>query len=81
MFAMTFFSRLVGGWPLHVFLVWLNFAKFSKLSSLCVTFILLVGYPSHQITCGKPKVLLPNLVVAAALALWPGLLIFHSAPM
>ena len=39
--AMPHCSRLVGGLPLHVVLVLLKFAKFSKLSSLLVQFKLL----------------------------------------
>ena len=78
--AMPYCSRLVGGLPLHVVLVLLEFAKCSKLSSLLVQVKLLVGEPNHQMTCGKPKVIPPNLVVAAAYALWPGLLLLQYAP-
>ena len=63
---MPYCSRLVGRLPLHVFLVLLKFAKCSKLSSLLVQVKLLVGEPNHQMTCGNPKVIPPNLVVAAA---------------
>ena len=77
---MPYCSRLVDGWPLHVFLFWLKIAKFSKLSSLLVTFKVLLFYPNRQKPCLKPKVLPPNLVVALALDLWPGLLCLKSAP-
>ena len=73
-------SSLVGGWPLHVFLVWLKFAKFSKLSSLLVTFMLLVCDPNLQRPCGSPKVMLPDLFVAIALSLWTEFLLLRSSP-
>ena len=60
---MMYYSRLVGEWPLHIFLVWQNVSKFSKLSSLLITFILLAGDPNRQRPRGKPKVLPPDLVV------------------
>ena len=80
MSAMPYCYRLVGGWPLHVFLVWLESAKFSKLISLCVTFILFLGDPNSQRPCEKPKVLPPNFVTALALDLWTGLLLLNYAP-
>ena len=77
---MPYCYRLVGGLPLHVVLVLLKFAKCSKLSSLLVKFKLLVGDPNLQRPCGKPKVMPPNLVVAVASELWPGLFFLRSAP-
>ena len=77
---MLYFSRLVGRCLLHVLLVWIRFAKISKLSSLCVTFILLVGGHNRQRPCGKPNVIPPDLVVAVDPALWPGLLFLNYAP-
>ena len=74
MLAMQYCYRLVGGWPLHVFLVWIKFAKFSKLSSLLVTFKVLVLDPNRQRPCGKPKVLTTDLVVAVASEVCTGLL-------
>ena len=44
--SMPYCSRLVGGLPLHVVLFLLKFAKFSKLSSLLVTFKVLVSDPN-----------------------------------
>ena len=72
--AMPYCSRLYDGWTLHVFLVWLNFAKSSKLISLCVIFEVQVLDPNRQRPCGKPKVMNTKLVVTAASALWLGLL-------
>ena len=80
MLAMPYCSRIVGGLLLHVLLVLLKFAKFSKLSSLLVTFKLLVGEPRHERPCGNTNVLNPILVIAVAYALWTGLLLFQSAP-
>ena len=80
MSAMPYCSRLVGGMPLHLVLVFLKLAKYSKLISILVKFTLLVGDPNHHSTCGKPNVLPPNLVDYVASALWTGLLCFHSAP-
>ena len=77
---MPYCSRLVHGLPLHVVLVFLKFAKCSKLSSLLVKFKLLVGDPNHQRPCGRTKVLPLNLVVSMASALCTGLLLLHSAP-
>ena len=73
-------SRLVGGLPLHVVLVLLNFAKCSKLSSLLVKCKLQLGDPNRQSSCGKPKLLPTNIVFAVASDLWPGLLFLNSAP-
>ena len=64
--SMTYFYRLVCGYPLHVFLVLLNF---SKLSSLCVTLILILLDPDCQRPCGRPKALSPKFLVAVASAL------------
>ena len=64
--SMTYFYRLVCGYPLHVFLVLLNF---SKSISICVTLILIVLDPNRQRPCGRPKVLSPKFLVAVALAL------------
>ena len=61
--SMTHFYRLVCGYPLHVFLVLLNF---SKLSSLCVTLILILLDPDCQRPCGRPKALSPKFLVAVA---------------
>ena len=72
--------RLVGGLPLHLVLVLLNFAKCSKLRSLLDKLKLLVVEPNRQRPCGKLNVLPPNLVVSVASALWPGLLFLHYAP-
>ena len=80
MSAMPYCSRLVDGWLLHVFLVWVKFAKFYKLCSLCITFILIIEEPNLQRLYGKSKVLTPNLDVAVDSDLWPGLLLLHSAP-
>ena len=52
--------------PLHVVLVFLKFTKFSKLSSLLVTFKLLVSDPNCQRTCGNPSMLPPILIVSVA---------------
>ena len=76
---MLYCSRLVGGSTLHIFLVWLKFAKFYKLSSLCVKFKLLGGYPNHQRPCGNKKVLPTNIVVTVTSDLWPGLLFLKSS--
>ena len=76
---MPYYSRLVDGYPLHVVLVLLKFAKYSKLISLLVKFKLLAGEPNRQRPCGKPKVLPPNIVVDLYSALWPGLLFLHCA--
>ena len=67
---MPYCSRLVGGLALHVFLVFLEFAKCSKLSSLLVQVKLLVGDPNRQRPCDKPNMLPLNLVVAVASDLW-----------
>ena len=75
---MPYYSRLVGGLPLHVVLDLLKFAKFYNLSSLLVKFKLLVGGPNCQRPFGKTKVLPPNLVFAVASDLWPGLLLSNS---
>ena len=80
MSAIPHYSRLVCGWPLHVFLVWLSFAKFYKLSSLCVTFMVLLGVPNRHRLYVRTKVLPTDLVVEVASALWPGFLILYSAP-
>ena len=64
--SMAYFYRLVCGYPLHVFLVLLNF---SKLSSLCVTLILILLDPDCQRPCGRPKSLSPKFLVAVASAL------------
>ena len=64
--SMTYFYRLVCGYPLHVFLVLLNFYK---LSSLCVTLILILLGPNCQRPCGRPKALSPKFLVAVASAL------------
>ena len=56
------------------------FIEFSRLSSLCITFKLPVGYPNRQRPHCTPKVLPPNLVVTVALALWSGFLLLHSDP-
>ena len=78
--AMPYCSMLVGWFPLHVVLIFLNFAECSELSSLLVQFKLLVGGPNHQRPYGRPKLLHHSLVVAVASALWPGLLLLHSDP-
>ena len=80
MLAMPYCPRLVGGWPLYVFLVFLKNAIFSKLRSFLVTFIGLVLEPNRQNPCGKPNVLPPKLVNVSASELWPGLLCFQYAP-
>ena len=64
--SMAYFYRLVCGYPLHLFLVLLNF---SKLSSLCVTLILILLYPDYQRPCGRPKALSTKFLVAVASAL------------
>ena len=79
--AMPYCSGLVGGWLLHVFLFWPKSAKFSKLSSLWVTFILLVGDLNRQRPCGNPKVLPPDLFVAVSSVLWPEILLLNSSPV
>ena len=79
-FVMPYCYSLVGGLPLRAVLVFLKFAKFSKLSSLLVPFKLLVGVPNRHRPCNKPNVLSPNLVVAVASALRTGLLFLESAP-
>ena len=79
--AIPYCSRLVGGWLLHVFLVWLKFAKFSKLSSFFVAFKLLVLDPNSQRPCDNTEVLPPNLAVALTLDLWYGLLLLYYDPV
>ena len=76
---MPYYYRLVDGWPLHVFLVWLKFTKFTKFRLLCVAFMVLLGEPNHQSPCVKPMFLPPRLVVAVASSLWTGFLLLHSA--
>ena len=65
-FLMPMLSRLVGWFPLHVFLVLLSL---SKLIFLNVTLLLLVSGPNRQMSGGSPKVLPPIIVVSVASAL------------
>ena len=74
--SMPYFYRLVCGYPLHVFLVLLNFYKSI---SLCVTLILIVLDLNRQRPCGRPKVLSPKCLVVVASALWPCILLLHYA--
>ena len=78
--AMPYCSGLVVMLPLNVFLVWLKFAKISKLSSLLVIFKLLVLDPNRQRPCVKPNVMPPILVVTMSYALWRGLLLLNYVP-
>ena len=78
---MKYWSGLVGGLTLHVVLVFLKFAKCSKLSLLLVSFKLLVGDPDRQRPYGKPTFLPPNLVASVAYSLYPGLFCLHSSPV
>ena len=78
--AMPYCSGLVGGLPLHVVLVLLKFAKFSKLNSLLVTFKSIVSDPNRKRPCVKPNVMPPILVVTMSYALWRGLLLLNYVP-
>ena len=71
------FSRLVGGFPLHVFLVLLSFYK---LSSLILTLLLLVLDPNHERTCGRTKAPPPILAVAIAYFFFSLLILVKLCP-
>ena len=75
---MTKLFRLVGGLPLHVFLVLLIFVK---LISLSVALFLLVPDPNHQRPCGRPKLFPTNILADIALYLCPCLFVLHWVPL